>query len=79
MVRFFRHVTNFLHDYMTTALKVHNSLLPQLTRTFPGIFPIVSGIPQVFLVNVTDLYVYNDADLFGVDSWIPVSEVCHAG
>lgn len=29
---------------------------------------------KVFLVNATDLYVYNGADLFGVDSWIPVRD-----
>eukprot|EP00903_Cladosiphon_okamuranus_P013546 g12618.t1 len=31
---------------------------------------------EVFLVNATDLYVYNGADLFGVDSWIPVVYFC---
>lgn len=32
---------------------------------------------QVVLVNATDLYVYNGADFFGVDSWIPVRERYH--
>ncbi|CAM9784149.1 unnamed protein product [Scytosiphon promiscuus] len=31
---------------------------------------------EVFLVNATDLYVYNGADFFGVDSWIPVVYFC---
>eukprot|EP00752_Nemacystus_decipiens_P009146 g8169.t1 len=31
---------------------------------------------EIFLVNATDLYVYNGADLFGVDSWIPVVYFC---
>lgn len=31
---------------------------------------------EVVLVNATDLYMYNGADFFGVDSWIPVVYFC---
>lgn len=34
--------------------------------------PATAACAQVSLVNGTDLYVYNGADFFGVDSWIPV-------
>lgn len=32
----------------------------------------VRTLIQVFLVNASDLYVYNGADIWGVNSWIPV-------
>ncbi|CAM9809282.1 unnamed protein product [Ectocarpus sp. 8 AP-2014] len=31
---------------------------------------------EIFLVNATDLYMYNGADFFGVDSWIPIVYFC---
>lgn len=43
-----------------------------VTRHF-FLIPLASST-KVFLVNATNLYVYNGADLFGVDSWIPVRD-----
>eukprot|EP00904_Undaria_pinnatifida_P007391 jgi/Undpi1/3782/HiC_scaffold_16.g07151.m1 len=37
---------------------------------------VLGPLIEVVLVNASDLYVYNGADLWGVDSWIPVVYFC---
>ncbi|CAM9110952.1 unnamed protein product [Hapterophycus canaliculatus] len=37
---------------------------------------VLGPLIEVLLVNATGLYVYNGADFFGVDSWIPVVYFC---
>lgn len=36
---------------------------------------LVMMLTQVILVNVPQLYTYTNADVLGVDSWIPVSSM----